>query len=443
MSDDINGAPKRTIVQHKPITSDKQCEHAAACGLQQFDHPVDDTPGLSLRVSDGGTKTWTFRYRMIGSRRMQRTGLGHYPAVSLKDARKRARDLRKGIDDGVDPAASRREQKVADTVQSLAEKWLQFKIRAGRRENYMRDSRNRIARLSPWLLAMKAVSVKRADIVQALEEVAGRGAETETNTTHRLLSAVFKWGVSEGYLESDPTLLLKKRFKDRTRVRSLTSEELLAFWSGLRTANMEEGTRLAIMLCATTAQRPNEITALRRRDLSLAGTSPTLTVPGVQAKNHQDHALPLSHASVALLQTALKLAGPNSEYVFPSGRRRKEDGHVLSASIRPAAPTRALDRCRDKKAGTLFGVPDANLYDLRKTCATWLGDEGFLNDAIGLLLNHRSGKSSSVTAKHYNNSQHMKIKRELVLAWSAYLDKLLQLNSGDADKFAKVHEMSP
>ena len=42
-------------------------------------------PGLALRISYGGGKTWVFFYRIGG--RLRRMGLGTYPAVSLSGAR--------------------------------------------------------------------------------------------------------------------------------------------------------------------------------------------------------------------------------------------------------------------------------------------------------------------------------------------------------------------
>ena len=40
-------------------------------------------PGLCLRVSPGGVKTWTFRYRPKDSAAFKRLSLGRYPEVGL------------------------------------------------------------------------------------------------------------------------------------------------------------------------------------------------------------------------------------------------------------------------------------------------------------------------------------------------------------------------
>ena len=60
------------------------------------------TPGFGLRVhapsakAQKGTKSWTLMVRIRG--KQKRIGLGRYPAVSLKDARQKASDMRDTID---------------------------------------------------------------------------------------------------------------------------------------------------------------------------------------------------------------------------------------------------------------------------------------------------------------------------------------------------------
>ena len=52
-------------------------------------HPVGGVPGLLLRVTDTGHRGWVLRVTVGGSRRDM--GLGSYPAVSLAEARDKAR----------------------------------------------------------------------------------------------------------------------------------------------------------------------------------------------------------------------------------------------------------------------------------------------------------------------------------------------------------------
>jgi hypothetical protein len=59
-------------------------------------------PGLVLRVSAGGTRSWNTIYRHEG--RVRRLTLGRYPIISLEDARMRAREVLCEVTRGKDPA---------------------------------------------------------------------------------------------------------------------------------------------------------------------------------------------------------------------------------------------------------------------------------------------------------------------------------------------------
>ena len=78
-------------------------------------------PGLAIRVSASGRKTFTLYYRH--RRRLRRVGLGRYPDVLLEKARKIATQHRGRIFDGADSAGEKQTEHAQDdnTVQALYE----------------------------------------------------------------------------------------------------------------------------------------------------------------------------------------------------------------------------------------------------------------------------------------------------------------------------------
>jgi len=71
-------------------------------------------PGLVLRVTDNGTRSFSVLYRVAGKTgrtgtgrtrygKQQRLTLGRWPDVGLKEARDRAREIVAGATDGRDP----------------------------------------------------------------------------------------------------------------------------------------------------------------------------------------------------------------------------------------------------------------------------------------------------------------------------------------------------
>ena len=70
--------------------------------------------GLSLRVSPGGVRSWTFRYRPKDSTSFKRLGLGKYPEVGLALARERAEKKRVEVSGGGDPQGARKAKREAE-----------------------------------------------------------------------------------------------------------------------------------------------------------------------------------------------------------------------------------------------------------------------------------------------------------------------------------------
>jgi Arm DNA-binding domain/Phage integrase, N-terminal SAM-like domain len=87
----------------------------------QVEHFDLGFPGLALRVSYAGAKSWCFHYRIGG--RLRRTKLGSYPALSLVEARDAWRLARQSVAKGIDPSP-RHSLAKADTFAEVAAEWL-------------------------------------------------------------------------------------------------------------------------------------------------------------------------------------------------------------------------------------------------------------------------------------------------------------------------------
>ena len=193
----------------------------------------------------------------------------------------------------------------------------------------------------------------------------------------------------------------------------------------------DAATHIAMRLVLATGQRPKEIAHLRRDRLSLDGLHPTMTVPKETAKNSTEHVVPLSRLAIGLVKEAIGIADRaaetrakrngtdvvTSDWVFPApGGETPLDPHSFAV---------ALHRARDAKAQTLFGLKDVQLYDARKTLATFLGNAGHPDQFVGLLLNHLAAKSGSVTGRHYNHAKYLDQKRAMMAEWARHLEKVL------------------
>jgi Arm DNA-binding domain len=77
----------------------------------QVDYFDSAYPGLALRITAKGVKSWTYFGRVHG--KIKRATLGRYPDLSLAKARRKAGETADAMRQGIDPAAAKRAQRAA------------------------------------------------------------------------------------------------------------------------------------------------------------------------------------------------------------------------------------------------------------------------------------------------------------------------------------------
>ena len=105
-----------------------RAQHVGA-GNQTIYYDTELT-GFALRVSRGGTKSFVIEYRRAG--RTHRVTLGRHGRLTVNEARKLAKRELYGVEAGEDPAQRRRQEREGDTLDDVAERYLDdLKARAG------------------------------------------------------------------------------------------------------------------------------------------------------------------------------------------------------------------------------------------------------------------------------------------------------------------------
>ena len=88
----------------------------------QVDYFDRGYPGLALRVSYGGARSFCYFYRVGGKQRRYKLGL--FPAMSLAEAREAWRLAREDVGRGRDPATVRKRETGATSFEGVVAEWL-------------------------------------------------------------------------------------------------------------------------------------------------------------------------------------------------------------------------------------------------------------------------------------------------------------------------------
>ena len=243
------------------------------------------TPGLRIRVSPKGLKTWVYVYRQ--GRRLRRMTIGTYPGVSLTHARAKASQARVAREGGEDPAtnaaSARIAQRNAPTVKELAENYLERYACIHKRTKSAREDERLLRKeIFPTLGAMRAVDLRKRDVVALLERINAR-APIVANRTLAVLRKVYNWAleVDFGDIEANPCDRIKAPTQEYSRDRWLTEDELRTLWIALdhdkppgatttsRTRWPSRPLRLGLRLSLLTGLRESDIVAARQSEFDL------------------------------------------------------------------------------------------------------------------------------------------------------------------------------
>jgi integrase len=372
--------------------------------------------GFGVRVSPRG-KAWVWVYRHQG--RPRRMTLGSYPAMGLADARIKLAEARKLLERGIDPGdvevQQRKAERVAETVEELAEAYLEKWARP-RKRSAAEDERILRKDVIPAWRRRKAKDIARRDVIALLDAIVDRGSPIAANRTLAVIRRMFGWALSRDIVPASPCVAVKAPAKERRRDRVLSADEIAALWRAFDNPElaMSLAIRLALKLQLVTAQRKGEIIGAERSEFDRDGR--VWTIPAEKAKNGMPHRVPLSPLARALLDEIEVATGRRpdhgkegpSRWLFPSPRR---DGPITGPAVDHAM--------RDNRG--ILGTGDATPHDLRRTAASHMTSIGISRLVVSKILNHAEPGVTAVYDRHSYDIE----KRAALVAWGARLEEII------------------
>jgi integrase len=375
------------------------------------------TPGLALRVSNGGHKAWTFLFTATDTGKRARITLGSYPAVSLAAARTKASEARGRLQDGGDPRSVQRHGVAEMTVAELVNRYVADPDKARLRS--IKEIKRRLDRNAlPIIGSIGLAQLTRRDIRDVTDKIMKRDARTQAWHTFKDLNAVLRWGVRQEFLTHNPIEGTKAPGGFTAGERTLSDDEISTLWHVLPTALAKSRScQRIIKLCLVTGQRLGEVSGLTRAELDL--DHKLWSLPGARTKNKFPHTVPLSDLALTLIHQALADIEDRCQFVFPA-----EDGSGLTAPRVTRAISRAHESNEERPLGR-FGIPAWSAHDLRRTVLTNLAKLGVTPHVIAHIANHRSLTKSGVTFAHYVQHSYEGEKRSALNLWSDRLTAII------------------
>jgi len=374
-----------------------------------------EAPGLELRVSPHGGKSWSIRYRPKGGDR-KRTTYGAYPSITLAEARVRAKEIGAAAARGVDlPAPEEREPEeqrksanrprtFGDLLDQYVERYCKPNQRKWRLVERMFD-----VHVKPAIGNRPLAELRRADLVELLDDLQNeKGLRAQVNRVRSQVVAALNWAVEREYLDANPAAAVKKRKIEASRDRVLSNDELRAIWRAAEA--LSEPGRSLVKAWILTGQRRDEVRCMPWSEVDLGRA--LWTLPAARNKAKRDHEIPLSPAILALL-----------------GKPRPGVPVFTNNGQTPYAGQKRLKAILDRDSG----VTGWTFHDFRRTASTGMAALHIPQDTIDRVLNH----AKATLAGTYNRHEYLDEKRRALEAWAEHVAFIV----GDARDAANIVEL--
>lgn len=387
-------------------------------------HFVGEVPGLALSVSAGGSRSWVLRVTVAGKRRD--VGLGGFPAVTLAEARGKAREAREAIGKGVDPiearkaaqSAAKAAREAARTFDQCAVAYIAAKESGWSNPKHADQWRNTLATYaSPHFGALLVRDVDTPHVMAALEPIWSTKTETATRLRGRI-EAILDWATVKG-LRSGPNparwrghlalMLAKPRSVSPTvHYPAVPVREVGAFMLALRAAD-GMASRCLEFLTLTTV-RSGEARSAEWHEIDLEAAE--WNIPAPKMKRKRPHRVPLSAEAVHLLRSLPRFH--DVSLVFPGQRA----GSTLSDMSLSAVMRRMKVQGVDGQGQRTQAVP----HGLRSTFRDWAGERtNHPRAVVEAALAHAVGNATEAA---YARSDLFERRRNLMQDWARFLHRV-------------------
>ena len=366
-----------------------------------------DSHGLTLEIAVSGSKIWQYRYRFDDKPTM--ITLGHYPSMSLLDARQ-ARDAnRQLLNQGINP----KDNKTKETLSGKIFSNVFVEWHNNKKDEWSRSYANDVIQradcyLIPFIGDKLMSEITTPDMLRLLKQIEQRDLLDTLEKIKGIANRVFSYAVGMGYITVNPVRDLPRdvfKKKNQQHYSTITDPKEIGFL--LRSIDGHKGSyqvRAALILAPHLFLRPGELVGLTWNEIDF--NDKLMRIDSARMKMKLSHIVPLSNQTLDIL-TELSHIKTGSQFVFPSPRNKNKciTTNALLTSLRSLG----------------FSKEQFTTHGFRHMASTRLNELGFRDDVIERQLAHTD--SNKVRAV-YNHAEHLDDRIDMMQQWSDYLNKL-------------------
>ncbi|HBC0462904.1 TPA: tyrosine-type recombinase/integrase [Legionella pneumophila] len=369
--------------------------------------------GFGILIYPTGTKSWIYRYKI--NNKKDYIIFGHYPAMTLAEARKCFNELREVRRSGINPKLNIEQERKREryTIEKLFTSWYTNYVEKNHKQP-LKIKQHIDANIIPLLGTMEVNQIQTMDITMALDTIVQRGAPVHANRILSTLKQAFNYAVSRGVMQHNPANNIRARDiggVEKPRERYLSIDEIQKIWQFLdsEACKMSIQTKSAIKIIILTGVRTAEIRLAQWHHFDFSNS--IWTVPPEHNKGAVTVKIHLHQLTKSIL-TELKSIS-DSPFVLMGLDPEKP----LDESALPRAIRRIQGR---------VGIPEWTAHDLRRTFATQLGECLNIDPVvIEKCLGHKMPRIMAT----YNKNEMLPQRKEALEKWAICIQECIGYNS--------------
>lgn len=392
-------------------------------------------PGFGVRVSETGRKTFVLAARYPGNKSTARRAIGTYGALTLADARQKARDWLKLIDAGKDPAIEIERQRAAEqrkqenSFEAVGEQFIAYIERQKLRTAPVmaRNLRDTFIKEFKWG-PRPITDISVDDVKRVIRAAVDRNATYQAFHDFALVRRLFNWaiGTDDYGLQINPCdrLISADLIGERhARDRVLSNDELRAFWAATERMGYPYGPLYRMLVL--TGLRLGEVCGAHWSEFDLDRKE--WTIPAERMKKVKGGAKPfMVPLTDAMLDVLRALPRFNSgDFLFSNSHGKRPLKPNLFSDPKERLDELVLEELRKLAKGKdakRIILPDFVNHDLRRTVRTHLSALRIGEEVREAVLAHVRPGIKGVYDKH----QYLDEKREALTLWNARLRSIVE-----------------